>query len=247
MPRIFNTIRQRLLKENRFTRYLVYAIGEIVLVVLGILIALQLNNLNDQRKNKEVVRLYYEQILQDLETDRKYIEEMMVVYDTNQVKVERYKALFEEADIPPTRLFANTEQLDWSMRNLRLGSTTISTLQSTGDIKLLPPGIRERAVRLKAFQDQTVKITGENFDGAIGMISYATRHFGSPDLVQRMENQPELLAYTFQEDRQIQAFLALEAAQNMKVFAEEISRKRLETILKDMEELSGMINDELSK
>lgn len=33
MPRIFNAIRQRLLKENRFTRYLVYAVGEIVLVV----------------------------------------------------------------------------------------------------------------------------------------------------------------------------------------------------------------------
>ncbi|MBK9177592.1 MAG: hypothetical protein IPM46_14920 [Flavobacteriales bacterium] len=41
MPRIFNTIRQRLLKENRLTRYLIYAIGEIVLVVVGILIALR--------------------------------------------------------------------------------------------------------------------------------------------------------------------------------------------------------------
>ena len=37
MARIFNSIRQRLLKENRLTRYLVYAIGEIVLVVIGIL------------------------------------------------------------------------------------------------------------------------------------------------------------------------------------------------------------------
>ena len=43
MPRIFNIIRQRLLKENRLTRYLVYAVGEIVLVVIVILIALQLN------------------------------------------------------------------------------------------------------------------------------------------------------------------------------------------------------------
>lgn len=50
MPRIFNTIRQRLLKENRLTRYLVYAIGEIVLVVIGIFLALQLNNWNAERK-----------------------------------------------------------------------------------------------------------------------------------------------------------------------------------------------------
>jgi hypothetical protein len=40
MSRIFNSIRQRLLAQNRFTRYILYAIGEIVLVVIGILIAL---------------------------------------------------------------------------------------------------------------------------------------------------------------------------------------------------------------
>ena len=50
MARIFNSIRQRLLKENRLTRYLVYAIGEIVLVVIGILIALQINDSSAQRK-----------------------------------------------------------------------------------------------------------------------------------------------------------------------------------------------------
>ncbi|MCB0818923.1 MAG: hypothetical protein KDB77_15545, partial [Flavobacteriales bacterium] len=50
MPRIFNSIRQRLLKENRFTRYLLYAVGEIVLVVIGILIALQINDFSAQRK-----------------------------------------------------------------------------------------------------------------------------------------------------------------------------------------------------
>ena len=50
MARIFNTIRQRLLKENRLTRYLIYAVGEIVLVVIGILIALQLNTNKDLRK-----------------------------------------------------------------------------------------------------------------------------------------------------------------------------------------------------
>lgn len=50
MPRIFNAIRQRLLKENRLTRYLVYAVGEILLVVIGILIALQINDSSAQRK-----------------------------------------------------------------------------------------------------------------------------------------------------------------------------------------------------
>lgn len=51
MAKFFRRIRQQLLIKNRFTRYLVYAIGEILLVVIGILIALQVNNINEQRKS----------------------------------------------------------------------------------------------------------------------------------------------------------------------------------------------------
>ncbi|MCB0373030.1 MAG: hypothetical protein KDD31_08480 [Muricauda sp.] len=50
MIRFFRNIRQRLLTENKFTKYLIYAIGEILLVVIGILIALQINNWNENRK-----------------------------------------------------------------------------------------------------------------------------------------------------------------------------------------------------
>ncbi len=55
MIRFFRTLRQRLLAENRVSKYLLYAAGEIVLVVIGILIALQVNNWNEARKlrNKE--------------------------------------------------------------------------------------------------------------------------------------------------------------------------------------------------
>lgn len=45
--------RKDLLPGNRFTRYLLYAIGEIILVVIGILIALQVNNWNEDRKNNK--------------------------------------------------------------------------------------------------------------------------------------------------------------------------------------------------
>jgi hypothetical protein len=51
MVKFFRKIRQQLLSENKFTKYLMYAVGEIVLVVIGILIALSINHWNDQRKN----------------------------------------------------------------------------------------------------------------------------------------------------------------------------------------------------
>ena len=52
MIKFFRKIRQNLLSENKFSKYLIYAIGEIILVVIGILIALSINNWNEGRKLK---------------------------------------------------------------------------------------------------------------------------------------------------------------------------------------------------
>jgi len=65
MLRLFSKIRKSLLSENRFSKYLIYAIGEIVLVVIGILIALEINNQNDARKER-VKEVHY---LQNIKTD----------------------------------------------------------------------------------------------------------------------------------------------------------------------------------
>lgn len=61
MHPFFRKIRWRLARDNQFFKYSRYAIGEIVLVVIGILIALQVNNWNEQRKNtKEVLKILLE-------------------------------------------------------------------------------------------------------------------------------------------------------------------------------------------
>ena len=65
MIKFFRKIRQSLLSENKISKYLIYAIGEIILVVIGILIALQINNANELNKQraKEI------QFLQNLKSD----------------------------------------------------------------------------------------------------------------------------------------------------------------------------------
>jgi hypothetical protein len=59
MIKFFRRIRQKSLSENKISKYILYAIGEIVLVVIGILIALQINNYSEHKKerNKELVLL----------------------------------------------------------------------------------------------------------------------------------------------------------------------------------------------
>lgn len=67
MIRFFRTIRQKLLSENRFSKYLLYAIGEIILVVIGILLALYINNQNQLSNDRQRVDILLEKVLLDLE------------------------------------------------------------------------------------------------------------------------------------------------------------------------------------
>ena len=74
MIKFFRKIRQRLLSENKTGKYLKYAIGEIVLVVIGILIALSINNWNEGRKDQSQELKYLIGIKSDLEVDFVRIE-----------------------------------------------------------------------------------------------------------------------------------------------------------------------------
>ena len=69
MIKFFRNIRQRLLNEGDMKSYILYAIGEILLVVIGILIALQINNWNQSRFDRKQEVEYLVRMRQDLQAD----------------------------------------------------------------------------------------------------------------------------------------------------------------------------------
>jgi len=77
MLRFFRTIRKKLIEEDNVRKYLLYAVGEILLVVIGILIALQINNWNENRKNRILENEYYCRFLENSVQDKIYLQEMM--------------------------------------------------------------------------------------------------------------------------------------------------------------------------
>ena len=64
----FRAIRQKLFHEGKLLRYLSYAIGEILLIIIGIMLALQLNNWNEERKAEAEIQIYVEQLKEDVNT-----------------------------------------------------------------------------------------------------------------------------------------------------------------------------------
>tara|TARA_R110001632_G_scaffold227288_1_gene361714 strand:- start:556 stop:1584 length:1029 start_codon:yes stop_codon:yes gene_type:complete len=69
MIKFFRKIRQNLLTENKFSKYMIYAIGEILLVVIGILIALNINNNNELKKNEQSITSSLKEIQSNLLDD----------------------------------------------------------------------------------------------------------------------------------------------------------------------------------
>ena len=75
MIKFFRKIRQKLLSENKFSKYLIYAIGEIILVVIGILIALGINNWNNEQKDNQAEVKYLSQIKKSLKENDLILKE----------------------------------------------------------------------------------------------------------------------------------------------------------------------------
>lgn len=81
--RLFRRVRQKLILNNKTTHYLKYALGEIILVVIGILIALQINNWNQKRIDKNTEQIYLSGLKEEFETSKWKLEELININKKN--------------------------------------------------------------------------------------------------------------------------------------------------------------------
>lgn len=93
MIKFFRKIRQKLLLGNKFSKYFLYAIGEIILVVIGIIIALQVNNWNESRKDRVLEQDYYCRVLDDFNLEQKHLAEYITIADQ---KIEAAKQVLQD-------------------------------------------------------------------------------------------------------------------------------------------------------
>ncbi|WP_228853535.1 DUF6090 family protein [Aegicerativicinus sediminis] len=77
MIKFFRRIRQQLLSEGNTGKYFKYALGEILLVVIGILIALQINNWNEERKDRIKEQVILKQLQEDYQSNLSQLEQKM--------------------------------------------------------------------------------------------------------------------------------------------------------------------------
>lgn len=100
MIKFFRHIRQRLFAQNQFNKYLLYAIGEIVLVVIGILIALEIDTRHDISKNKELELKILKEISSDLKSDMLGLSDDLVLMDSISYACKEIIESLRESDDP---------------------------------------------------------------------------------------------------------------------------------------------------
>ncbi len=133
------------METGKTGKYFKYAIGEIILVVIGILIALQINNWNEKRKENVQLKSALQSVYNDLVSDSLLIYEAMpLVYQrhsTNKTLLKRSYATPSTLDTL-IKIMQNEFPVRW-YSSPAYNTNTFSNLKSTGAFDILPNEIKQ--------------------------------------------------------------------------------------------------------
>jgi hypothetical protein len=158
MINFFRKIRQNMLTENKVSKYLLYAIGEIILVVIGILIALQVNNWNQERYQKETEAIYLTQLLEETRADSIFFQSRLVLFEKQSTCYTQLIQLC--AGTLSDSLLASIPTRDEEPFVMAaLGSATLKSIAQDGE-KISDPGIKQRVRHYEQRYEFVSKIIG---------------------------------------------------------------------------------------
>ncbi|RLD93290.1 MAG: hypothetical protein DRJ29_09315 [Bacteroidetes bacterium] len=104
MIRLFRKIRHQLLSEDRYSVYLLYASGEIILVVVGILFALQIDNWSENRRIRNAEQLLLGSLKLEISTNQARLDEAMLYHAKSREGAKRILAHYN--GVSPIREFS---------------------------------------------------------------------------------------------------------------------------------------------
>ena len=166
MIKLFRNIRKSLLNEGKTSKYLKYAIGEIVLVVIGILIALQINNWNEKRKNNELKVFYMNSLVNDLIKDTIDINRVAKWQKTEVNKLDTFKERINHKDCTLDTIIKIVKHEFNIIYHVKRGyrNGTFNTIISSGNIELLDKDLVKHLMELQNYQTEEIKRSTNNLD-----------------------------------------------------------------------------------
>ena len=180
MLRFFRHIRKNLMEQlhagqagNKVRTYILYAIGEILLVVIGILIALQVNNWNEDRKKVSVKETLIESLIVDLEQDGTQLARAIEVhqrYLDNRLKLKEILER-EQATVDTLESILSKQEIISTESRVKYNRSAFESIYSTGNAELFDPELLRRISELHELQDTQLEYNDGNMDAYVAMVT----------------------------------------------------------------------------
>ncbi|GLU44702.1 DUF6090 family protein [Allomuricauda sp. NBRC 101325] len=165
MIKFFRNLRKKQLDEGKTTKYARYAIGEIVLVVIGILIALQVNNWNENRKNLAIRKNYSMSLISDFEKDSLDLSNLIIQLKKDSITFASIQKRIETSTANPDTIaqifrydFPVLVRIDYSFNN-----TTLVNLVGNNSVSY-PTEIRKSMAELVKNQNDFINANSAMID-----------------------------------------------------------------------------------
>ena len=247
MIKFFRQIRQQMLTENKTSKYFKYAIGEIVLVVIGILIALQINNWNENNKLEAKTQDYYRQLLEDLNKDKLFAKNIIAKFEAQREVYNDYLKKFSESKLTVKRMHKELAALNMESFALNFNTSTIESLQNSGEIVLIPPLLRNKLIDLRRQQKKITQDEILDNRGKTGITERLSMLIGAFSLEERLEHQEDIKAALNIEKNTTEIILGLEAIQDWMHFSETKSIRLLNDLLNEIDKVEELIQKEVEE
>lgn len=234
-------------RTGKFSKYLIYAVGEIILVVIGILIALQINNWNENKKIEAVKNTNYLNLLEDLRTDLIHIDKKVDELNYGIALYNDYLKTYKTPNLTMKDVLNNQNKLDFITTTVRFENSTIESLENTGEIKLIPSDLRKKLTELKRNQDYLVEINTQWNTNYFDRVENAGIYGSQPHFQNRIKNQPLLREKLGVAENLDKIIWSIEIAMFYKKMNEENSLASLKEIKSEISEVIELINLELKE
>ena len=159
------------METGKTGKYLKYAIGEIILVMIGILLALQVNNWNEVRKENNLEQGYYCKLLEDVQQDLIQVNNQII---NTKKRIEASNNLLQmlQSDYPKLDTLMNEtlNALSLITYTIRPSNAAFEDLKSSGNLNILKDNdIKTRVIDYYSMLEGMIDVMNINADGAVNI------------------------------------------------------------------------------
>ena len=234
------------MSENKTGKYFKYAIGEIVLVVIGILIALSINNWNERQKEDTIRRNYFPQLILALENDKEYYKKMLSDFESFAEGYSEYRKVFTRKNLDVSSVILAASNINFEGREINFESTIINTLINTGDFRILPQNLRNELTNYLENQANIKVVANKNYGYANNLLVTASE-MSNPNLLRRLQSHPDVFEYLNIENNYPKLIVLIDSYMFWKENGENETINGFNLLIKKADAIITLINEELKK